>query len=411
MPAVTPGLRERVVNGVSRRVGLLPRAYPLQVQNEDAALAFVEDAAAGPLRRPGVHSHAVPSVQISEAELNARLLGRADGTAMPSWAEGEGGALRSGVSLMRAMDVHHAPAFGAVIGPRGLLYGATISEALYLTPTLAALPETHMIGGKPLFAPSRRAPRRPRASIFLAWGGRFNYGHFLIDCLSGLTILADRDLLRDHPAIAPPLNGWQRGLLDLLLRPGESVEEIDDELVRIDDALWTSCMDHFLQAPNTPLDRVRARILANTPAGGPGPRRLYLSRRDDNKRRLLNEDELEAEMAARGFTVVSPENLPVAEQVALFRDAAVVVAPTGAALANCMFMAPGAAVFEIQPANFLGAWQRNLCEFFDLRWHGYFCPSPEHDFEHRVEGVLHAGLQFTWRLPTPDFLAFLDARL
>lgn len=411
MSLISPAVRQRWARGAQRRIGLLPRARHLRVVQDDLELAFVHDAATAPLSRPGVLSHALPSSHMPHAELAQRLAGRAAGPAMPDWAQGVDGALRAGVSLMRAAHVQHAPEFGAIIDPEGRVYRTTIGEALYFTPTLAALPETHMISGRPLFAPSRRAPARRRASVFVPWGARFNYGHFLIDALAGLALLADRGLLDDHPALAPPLTGWQRALLDLMLRSGETVEEIADPLVRIDDVMWTSCMDHFLQSPSAPLDSVRARILAAVPDAPVAGPRVYLSRRGDHKRLLLNEAELEAALIQRGFTVVAPETLPIAEQVALFRHAEVVVAPTGAALANCMFMPPGSAVFEIQPSNFLGVWQRNLCELFDVRWHGFFCESPVEELEIRMEGVLHAGVQFTWEMPLDEFLQFVDTRL
>jgi capsular polysaccharide biosynthesis protein len=60
-----------------------------------------------------------------------------------------------------------------------------------------------------------------------------------------------------------------------------------------------------------------------------------------------------AHLAGRGFERVDPGSLPVAEQIRAFAEAAVIVAPHGAALANLTFASPGAAVVELFPAGCL----------------------------------------------------------
>jgi capsular polysaccharide biosynthesis protein len=74
-------------------------------------------------------------------------------------------------------------------------------------------------------------------------------------------------------------------------------------------------------------------------------------------------------------------------------------------------MAKNSAVFEIQPSNFMGVWARGVCTLVGVRWHGYFCPSPEEETPIYVEGELRPGVHFTWRLPLGGFLEQLDAYL
>ncbi|MBU4433086.1 MAG: DUF563 domain-containing protein, partial [Alphaproteobacteria bacterium] len=163
--------------------------------------------------------------------------------------------------------------------------------------------------------------------------------------------------------------------------------------------------------PNQPLAWVRAQMLAHIDPSDTGLRRLYVSRRGDDKRLMINEAELEAELEARGFTVVRPETLPVARQIALFRDADIIVAPTGAALANALFCKPDAKVFEIQPSNFVGIWVRGLCHFVGADWHGFFAPSPLNEREIYIGGTIRPGTSFQWMTPLPAFLDFLDTRI
>jgi Glycosyltransferase 61 len=85
------------------------------------------------------------------------------------------------------------------------------------------------------------------------------------------------------------------------------------------------------------------------PAGG---RRLYISRGDTGWRRVLNEPELVAMLAQRGFESVSLSGMSVGEQAKIFDAAAWIVAPHGAGLANLVFSRPEATVLEIFPRSF-----------------------------------------------------------
>ena len=387
------------------------RGVPLSVVAEAEALSPTDDAlAADPPRSPGVIQRMV-NLGLRTPE-DPEVFNAAGGPSAPDWARSAGGGLRYPVDLARVRDVHYAPEYGAAIDPEGRVFRATVNGATYVTPTLEALPGVTRAGDVSWFAPPDDVAHWGSASIFVPWGARFNYGHFLLDALPGLTLLADQGLLQRFPAISPRLEPWQRELLDLLLTPGETLEEVDDPLVWVDDLLFCSTMDHFLHQPNAPINRVRQRILAALPAApAAANRRVYLSRRSQGKRRMVNEAALEAALQDRGFLIAEPERLSVADQIELFRSAEVVVAATGAALANVLFMQPAAKLFEIQPVNYQGIWARALAQYVGAHWHGYFCPSPIQEKTVHVEGELRPGLDFSWALPLDDFLGFVDRSL
>jgi capsular polysaccharide biosynthesis protein len=270
-----------------------------------------------------------------------------------------------------------------------------------------------MVEGEAMMTVPRRLPHVKTGAVFMAWGGRFNYGHFLLDCLSSLAALHQAGLLKEARPVTPPLNAWQKESIRLLLgeKGAARVREIEAPVLRVDDVVFASPMDHFLHAPNRPLDWVREQMLAHVDLPDTGARRVYLSRRADDKRRMVNEEALEAEMVRRGFAIVYPQQLSVAAQIATFRDADIIVAPTGAALANTLFCKPGAKVFEIQPTNYAGIWVRGVCHLAQADWHGFFAPSPLQEQDMHLEGALRPGLSFEWLTPLDDFLAFLDARI
>ena len=83
------------------------------------------------------------------------------------------------------------------------------------------------------------------------------------------------------------------------------------------------------------------------------PRRmLYITRRDANTRRLLNEMALIERLTRYSFEVVELASLSVAEQARLFASARLVVAPHGAGLTNIVFCEKSAAVIEFMPDDY-----------------------------------------------------------
>ncbi len=89
-------------------------------------------------------------------------------------------------------------------------------------------------------------------------------------------------------------------------------------------------------------------VLPEAEGMGAGPL-VYVSRNRSNTRRVRNEDEFLPALRALGFTILELEDLPLASQIEMFRNARVVVSPHGAALANILFCRPEAKVVEIFP--------------------------------------------------------------
>lgn len=398
--------------GLTRRV----EALPLRIEPELAVLRevpTVADLTAQTPPSPGVLFQLETAQHIPEEVMLTRLAGRTAGHDMPPWHAGHGGAPMAGVMVSRVAQALHLPEYGAVITQDGRVLRSSVAEALYLTPSLAALPGVAMVDGAPRLTVRRGMPVIDRGAVFMAWGGRFNYGHFLIDCMAALAALERCGLTERFTLITPALNDWQRETLRLFLGEPRAarVREITAPVIHIDDAVFASAMDHFLHAPNRPLDVVRARMLAAIDEPPTGVSRLYVNRLSDTKRPLVNELELEAALVARGFVSVAPETLSLSRQIALFRDADVIVGPTGAALANVLFCKPGAQVFELQPTNFIGIWARGLSHFVEASWHGFFAPSPLSEADIHIEGVPKPGVSFHWRIETPEVLAWIDRGL
>jgi hypothetical protein len=89
------------------------------------------------------------------------------------------------------------------------------------------------------------------------------------------------------------------------------------------------------------------------------------------RREILNEAELTPLLAAQGFRVVALERLSVAEKVALFASARMVVSPQSAGLTFSMFMDRRAMVVEVYPNN--GQWlhYKHMTDDLAIPFHRY----------------------------------------
>ncbi len=206
--------------------------------------------------------------------------------------------------------------------------------ALHNIYTHASLPRPRLLKGRTLSLIT------PEASA--------NYHHWMLDLLprAGLAERAGWDLRAfDHILVKYTGLPFQIETLGRLGIDSSRIIHVHDR-------------DHFqaevLVVPSLHLDNtrvspvdiryVRSLFLPSTPAVP--RRRLYLSRRDATRRRLVNEEEIRRILLARGFEEVSMSGLTVAEQARLLSEAAVVAGPGGAAHANLLFAPPSCHVIE-----------------------------------------------------------------
>lgn len=313
------------------------------------------------------------------------------------------------VSLCLTGDVLNLPGFGAMVLADGTTLRASAREAMERWPDLSGLPGATVEDGVTRLTPPDAVPRLDRAAVFMAWGGTFNYGHFVLDCLTSLVALDEQGLLEAYPPIAPPLGAWQRDLIAMAV--GKPVRELKDQVVRLGAVVHATSMDHYLHGPGDLLTRTRARILAAAPKPRTSGRRLYFSRRGHSMRVMVNEAALEAALRARGFEIVRPERLDAAEQVRMAQEAGIIVGPTGAAMTNALFAPAGARIVEIQPQNFTSQWVWAASRQAGAQWRGYVCASPVDPGAVAWRHRLRRGFRFGYEVPLDDFLAFVDAAL
>jgi hypothetical protein len=146
---------------------------------------------------------------------------------------------------------------------------------------------------------------------------------------------------------------------------------------------------------------LRAAVLDHLGITPAAERHVYISRRDAQCRRVVNEPEQTAVFLQKGVETHTLRGMAAADQVRLFAAARTIIAPTGAALVHLLFAPQGAQVIELFPAGFerevLHVYQP-ICDLLGLRYRRVDCESipnlPEPDLLLRRETIeeIHAAL-------------------
>lgn len=192
-----------------------------------------------------------------------------------------------------------------------------------------------------------------------------NYWHWHAQVLPA--IIHSRELVppdeRSRVAIASnELSQWQiDGLVANGFFPNQVIAFPREQVVFFRRVIYSDLLGgRSVFASNEAKRTMRAALLE---AGTPRHRRVdlqrsekvYISRGDTRRRPVANEKVLEAALVSRGFAIVSNSSLSLSEQIAMYSNADVVVAPHGAGSTNTLFMRHGAYFLELQQASHVNA--------------------------------------------------------
>ena len=120
--------------------------------------------------------------------------------------------------------------------------------------------------------------------------------------------------------------------------------------------------------------------------GRAGRRKVFISRQFTGMRRILNEEALREALRQRGFEIIVLEKLPLAEQMAVFAEADVIISPHGAGLTNVIFCNAGTLLIEIFPdIGVHSSSFRRISTHMDMDYALYAAPS-DLAGRHRIPG-------------------------
>jgi hypothetical protein len=185
-----------------------------------------------------------------------------------------------------------------------------------------------------------------------------NYFHFLIEDLPRL-LLSHPLVSGDIPVLVDEKLPRQALEALRLAAPGREIRVLRRNFCyQVDQLFYPAPMNFIYDAVEVkpqpqdmrlhPESLRRLNALADRTLPDPSRRRrLVLARRGATVRRLTNAHEIEEFLVARGFEVVDTATLGFQAQMRLMAEAEVVVAQSGAALANVVFARPGTRVVAL----------------------------------------------------------------
>jgi capsular polysaccharide biosynthesis protein len=201
---------------------------------------------------------------------------------------------------------------------------------------------------------------------FLAHPWANAYYHWIIEILPKLDSLRVIPEISTIPLIVPrKLAAFQD---ESLRMAGISPERI----VRLDSKDWAVENLYFpgtLSPSGSPSPHAvawlrRTFIDVKMSSTFPPSRLIYVTRRDALQRRVLNESEVVEFLRRKGFEVICPGDYSFAQQINIFSEAKVVVAPHGAGLTNMVFAPSGTTLIEFFGENYINGcyWAiANIC--------------------------------------------------
>tara|TARA_B100000965_G_scaffold384939_1_gene385679 strand:+ start:437 stop:1486 length:1050 start_codon:yes stop_codon:yes gene_type:complete len=77
--------------------------------------------------------------------------------------------------------------------------------------------------------------------------------------------------------------------------------------------------------------------------------KIYIRREDANYRKILNEADLISKLRKQEFEIINPQHFEILEQMKIFSNAKVIVAPHGSNMSNIIFCQKGTKIIEISP--------------------------------------------------------------
>jgi capsular polysaccharide biosynthesis protein len=183
-----------------------------------------------------------------------------------------------------------------------------------------------------------------------------HFGHFLLEGLSRWWLLAllpesVRAELRFVLYDERPLHAWQLEVLECLGVAADRIVYLTEPM-RFERMIVSAAAYHLHRGASSAQRDTWERV-GHAFDRGAGPARVYLSRsRYKHNRVLLNEAEVERIFEARGFLVLHPQELGIAEQVAAIRHAELIAGSAGSAMYLSAFARRGARKLIVSPRNF-----------------------------------------------------------
>jgi len=235
-------------------------------------------------------------------------------------------------------------------------------------------PASHRIFSTELAAPT---PVKGRVAALTGLSGH-NYFHWMVDILPRLDLLRQSGIAWDAIDkfwINSAMQPFQQQTLKALGIPLDQILMSDRHpFIQADSLIVPSFAGHLGWIEPWALEFLRQAFLPLATSPAALPKRIYISRAQAHHRRVLNETAVIQQLLPLGFVSVTLESLSFAEQVALFAQAELIIAPHGGGLTNILFCSPGTTIVELVAPSYIRHYYWVMSDH--LKLHHYVLAAP-----------------------------------
>ncbi|ADU13933.1 glycosyltransferase family 61 protein [Asticcacaulis excentricus] len=203
--------------------------------------------------------------------------------------------------------------------------------------------------------------------VILSAPGQDIYGHWLIDFIPKLYTLTQSETKLDSIYLEH-IPKWAHIFLQAFELAPNKLKSHPAKVFSVESAIIPSSSKsgYRLGAQNikNAWQHLNSQILPQPVPAGLSGEKIYLSRAQfsgSTRRSIVNATEVAQHFADRGYKVVAPERLSVAQQFQLMREARVVVGEDGSALHNIIFSNSGAKLGVLSLPERTNLWHAGIC--------------------------------------------------
>ena len=234
-------------------------------------------------------------------------------------------------------------------------------------------------------------------TVSILVGAAESYWHAVIDAVARLVLVPDELWPKIDRVLYPSTSVRGLEMLDLFGLPAATLsrEVRPYESFRVRNLIQPSSLHGLFDYHPTLLKKAFTRLKSNTILINQSCRKIFIDRRASPLRKLVNEDELIA--ALPDFVPVRLEDLTVAEQICLFHNADIVVAPHGAGLTNIGFSRSGTFLIELMMDSYCNWCYRRLAAINGIHYRCVLGSCLDLDL---ITNIHHV----TWKIEKDDVL-------
>ena len=183
--------------------------------------------------------------------------------------------------------------------------------------------------------------------------GHDNYYHWMFQILPRFEVIQQYGIDPDYYVVNTNTPFQKESLQILHISEDRILNPTNSTHIEADELIVPSLLEPFgmnTSPPSRACFYLRSKFLKNN-VPKRSDRALYITRDDANVRRVLNEQEIREDLMDNGFEVLSLSSFTLRQQVEMFSEAKIIVAPHGSGLTNAVFCERGSVLIEFMPED------------------------------------------------------------